>query len=167
MTIKNNNKFLTFLLENENYGIPIVEVKEIIGIMPITYIPKMTKYVKGVINLRGKIIQVIDLRLKFRLKERIYDDRTCIIVVEIQTTEELKLIGFIVDMVSEVLDILPDNMDRISEYANEENHQFLKALGKVRDKVVMILDCNIIVSDKENGNIEVESDMLNVDLKTV
>ncbi|MGE5403596.1 MAG: chemotaxis protein CheW, partial [Candidatus Saccharibacteria bacterium] len=76
-------KFLTLTLGNEAYGIPILKVREIIGMMGITHVPKMPEFVKGVINLRGKIIPVIDLRLKFGLPDREYDDRTCIIVVEI------------------------------------------------------------------------------------
>ena len=165
MAAKHNSKYLTFLLGEEDYGISIVEVKEIIGIMQITNIPKMPEYVKGVINLRGKIISVVDLRLKFGLEERQYDDRTCIIVVEVLSEEGVRLIGFIVDEVSEVLDILPQNMEKISEYASEQSQEFLKGLGKVNDKVVMLLDCGSIFGDDDKAKMEAESQLIEQELE--
>ncbi len=165
MAAKHNNKYLTFLLGEEDYGISIVEVKEIIGIMQITHIPKMAEYVKGVINLRGKIIPVVDLRIKFGLEEREYDDRTCIIVGEVLSEEGVRLIGFIVDEVSEVLDILPQNMEKISEYASEQSQEFLKGLGKVNDKVVMLLDCGSIFGDDDKAKMEAESQLIEQELE--
>jgi purine-binding chemotaxis protein CheW len=156
MNVKHNDKFLTFQLDTEIYGIPILDVKEIIGMIDITHIPKMPGYVKGVVNLRGKIIPVIDLRLKFGLEQREYDDRTCIIVVEMKTAGN-KLSGFIVDRVSEVLDIVQENMEDIPEYSSDINEEFLKGLGKVKDKVIMILDSNMLASESEKVSVELES----------
>jgi purine-binding chemotaxis protein CheW len=153
MIAKHNNKFLTFLLDQETYGIPILDVKEIIGMMEITHIPKMANHVKGVVNLRGKIIPIIDLRLKFDLNEREYDERTCIIVVEINKLTGNKLSGFIVDMVSEVLDILPDNIEQIPGYGIEGKSEFLRSLGKIKDKVVMVLDANKVLDEEDKTNL--------------
>ncbi len=100
-----SGKFLTFVLGNETYGIPIKKVKEIIGMMEITHIPKTQGYIKGVINLRGKIIPLMDLRLKFGMEEIPYTDRTCIIVIEIDKGENRRLAGLVVDTVAEVLNI--------------------------------------------------------------
>lgn len=157
MLVKHINKFLTFLLNEENYGIPILSVKEIIGMMDITHIPKMPNYVKGVMNLRGRIIPVIDLRLKFGLSERPYDDRTCIIVMEVSGATGQKLVGFIVDMVSEVIDILPENMDPIPTQISDMKQEFLKSLGKVKEKVIMILDSNAVFAEKEAPSLLTEA----------
>ncbi len=104
-------KYLTFLLGDEEYGIAILKIKEIIGMMPITYVPQTPEFVKGVINLRGKVIPVIDLRLKFGLESVGHTDRTCIIVVEIQGPAAMIQIGLVVDTVSEVLNIRADDIE--------------------------------------------------------
>ncbi len=98
-------KYLTFTLDKEEYGIALLKVKEIIGMMPITSVPQTPDYVKGVINLRGKVIPVTDLRLRFDMPEIDYTDRTCIIVVEIQGAESTIQMGIVVDAVSEVRNI--------------------------------------------------------------
>lgn len=154
--VTHNNKYLTFLLGEETYGVAIINVKEIIGMMDITHIPKMPEHVKGVVNLRGKIIPVIDLRLKLGLEERAYDDRTCIIVVEMSTSTGSKLSGFIVDKVSEVQDILPEFMEDIPEYGCEIKQEFLKGLGKIKDKVIMILDSNMVLNEHEKEHLIAE-----------
>ncbi len=104
ITIK-TGKYLTFSLKEEEYGIGILKVKEIIGMMPVTSVPRTPDFVKGVINLRGKVIPVVDLRLKFSMDSIEYTDRTCIIVVEIDSDETTLLIGIVVDAVSEVLNM--------------------------------------------------------------
>ena len=98
-------KYLTFALAGEEYGLPILMIKEIIGLMPITSIPETPQFVKGVINLRGKVIPVMDLRLKFGLNAKEYTERTCIIVVDIHSDRNKILMGIVVDSVSEVLSI--------------------------------------------------------------
>ena len=144
------NRFLTFLLGEETYGLPIIKVKEIIGMMKITSIPGMPEYVKGVINLRGKIIPAIDLRLKFGFSEEKYDDRTCIIVVEINDSQESRLTGVIVDRVWEVLDINGENIEDPPAYGTSTDNEFLYGMGKMEDKVIMLIDSDKIISGQED-----------------
>lgn len=165
MITKHNNKFLTFMLDEEDYAIPILDVKEIIGVMEITHIPKMPNYIKGVVNLRGKIIPVVDLRLKFELVEKAYDELTCIIVVEIHRANGNKLCGFIVDRVSEVQDILPENIEDISDYGNDVKQELLKGLGKVKEKVIMILNSNRIFSEDEKAHLDIHNEEVYQEVK--
>ncbi|MFP4017513.1 MAG: chemotaxis protein CheW, partial [Halanaerobiales bacterium] len=109
-------KYLTFSLGKEEYGIPILEVKEIIGMMEITEVPKSPEFIRGVINLRGKIIPLMDLRLKFGLEELEYTERTCIIVIDIVNDENTKQIGVAVDAVSEVVSIPEDAIESPPSY---------------------------------------------------
>lgn len=143
------NKYLTFMLEPESYGIHILKVKEIIGMMEITHVPRMPNFVKGVINLRGKIIPVMDLRVKFGLKQQAYKERTCIIVVEIEQGGVLKQNGLVVDTVSEVLKIDDANVEEPPKYGGTFNNGFLTGIGKVKEKVIMLLDTDKIFSEKE------------------
>ena len=115
-------KYLTFTLNKEEYGIGILKVKEIIGMMPITPVPQTPEYVKGVINLRGKVIPVIDLRLRFGMERVHYDERTCIVVVEAEAGGGRALIGIVVDSVSEVLNIRGESIEEtliVSRQAHE------------------------------------------------
>ena len=134
--------YLTFLLGGEVYGIGIDYVREIIGIQPVTPIPEYPVYIRGVINLRGKIIPVMDVRLRFGKPEQPYDARTCIIVVDIFDA----LVGLIVDRVSEVVAI-PD--DKIAEppKINGREAGFLKGLGMVGGSIKLLLDCNVLLAD--------------------
>ncbi len=143
------NKYLTFELNKEGYAIPILKVKEIIGMMGITAVPRFPSYVKGVINLRGKIIPVIDLRLKFGFEEQDYDERTSIIVVELETEKKKIVSGMVVDTVNEVLDIEGSDIEPPPQYGSDINQAFLKGMGKVKDEVIMILDVNKILSNEE------------------
>ena len=131
-------KYLTFPLRNEEYGIEIRNVTEIIGIQSITSLPDMPFFVKGVINLRGKVIPVIDVRSRFGFDPRAYDERTCIIVVNIDG----RVVGLIVDSVNEVIDIAPNNIEPPPRVKKGEPSRFIKALGKVGDKVKILLDIN-------------------------
>ncbi len=148
------NKFLTFSLGEEDYGIPILKVKEIIGMQNITNVPKVPEFIKGVINLRGKIIPVIDLRLKFGLDEREYDDRTCIIVVELETQNGIRTSGLVVDMVQEVLDIDDESIEPPPQYGCDVDQAFLTGMGKVDEKVIMLLEAEKILSTKEISMLE-------------
>lgn len=142
-------KYLTFHLTNEEYGIPIQKVKEIIGIMDITYIPKTPNFIKGVINLRGKIIPVMDLRLKFELQAQDYNQRTCIIVTEIGTVECKRQIGIIVDTISEVVNVQAAEMEPPPQYGPRLSGGFLYGMGKVKDKVILLLDIDKVFSSSE------------------
>ena len=138
-------KFLTFVLGNEEYGIEIRNVTEIIGIQRITDLPDVPHYVKGVINLRGKVIPVIDVRLRFVLPERQYDERTCIVVVNIKDTS----VGLIVDSVSEVLDIPEEDIEPPPKVNQGASSRYIQNLGKVGEDVKILLDVHKLFFDDE------------------
>ncbi len=140
-------KFLTFSLGSEEYGIEIRYVTEIIGIQKVTDLPDMPHYVKGVINLRGKVIPVIDIRLRFNLDQRDYDERTCIVVV---TLDEMP-VGVIVDSVSEVMDIPSEEIEAAPKVKKGEASRFISGLGKVENDVKILLDIKYLLFD---SNIE-------------
>jgi purine-binding chemotaxis protein CheW len=142
-------KYLTFQLVNEEYGLPIKKVKEIIGIMEITLIPKTPDFIKGVINLRGKIIPVMDLRLKFGLEYREYNPRTCIIVIDIELDEVKRQIGIIVDTVSEVVSLHNEDIEPPPQYGAQADEVFLYGLGKDRGKVILLLDIDRVFKSSE------------------
>lgn len=142
-------KYLTFTLESEVYGIPILKVKEIIGMMDITLIPRMPDFIKGVINLRGKIIPVLDLRTKLCLKQEEYKERTCIIVIETECGGEIKQNGLVVDTVSEVLLMEDSNIVPPLKYGEVSESNCLTGIGKAKDKVIMMLDVDQVFSSLE------------------
>ncbi len=137
-------KFLTFSLGNEYYGLEISFVTEIIGIQPITEIPELPNYVKGIINLRGKIIPVMDVRLRFKKPFQEYNDRTCVIVIDIKNIS----IGLIVDSVSEVLAIPDSNIVPPPEVKAVQN-KYIKGIGKVENEIKLLLDCEKLISEDE------------------
>lgn len=138
-------RYLTFSLGRETYGIEIKYVTEIIGIQTITEIPQLPEYVKGIINLRGKIIPVMDVRLRFRKDSREYNDRTCVIVVDINDIS----IGLIVDNVAEVLTILDEDIVDPPKMNNGTNNKYIKNIGKVGESVKLLLDCEKLLSEDE------------------
>lgn len=142
------DKYLTFILGNENYGIEVRYVTEIIGIQPVAEIPELPEYIKGIINLRGKIIPVMDVRLRFRKPFREYNDRTCIIVINI---EEIS-IGLIVDSVSEVLTISCEEIVAPPEL-NKDGSKYIKGIGKVGNEVKLILECEKLLNQDEAENL--------------
>ena len=149
---KKDGKHLIFQLKERGYGIPILTVNEIIGIMDITPIPRAPGFIKGVINLRGKIIPVMDLRLKFGMAEKEYDEQTCIIIVNVNFNNSVKQIGVVVDIVSEVVDIPASEIEAAPKYSNHDDEDFLNGIGKVKDKVIMLLDIEkVIYSEEING----------------
>jgi purine-binding chemotaxis protein CheW len=142
------DKFLTFVLNREEIGIEIRYVVEIIGIQNITEVPDVPRYIKGVINLRGKVIPVMDVRLRFELEERIYDDRTCIVVICIDEQS----VGLIVDRVSEVLDIPKGQIEPPPKGRRGENSRFIQGMGKVGDQVKILLNANQLLYDYSKGD---------------
>lgn len=138
-------KFLTFLLQDEEYGLEILKVREIMGIMNITPVPQTPAYVKGVINLRGQVIPVVGLRLKFGLPEQEYDQKTCIIVVDVNGT----LMGIVVDTVSEVLDIPTSNIEPPPSFGSEINLEYIMGMGKVDGNVKILLEIDKVLSSEE------------------
>jgi purine-binding chemotaxis protein CheW len=134
-TSERAGKYLTFVLAEEEYGLEILKVREIIGVMDITSVPRTPDYVKGVINLRGKVIPVIDLRLKFSMSEAERTDQTCIIVVDVDNIE----MGIVVDEVSEVLDIDGDQIEDAPEFGSSVDTEFILGMGKAKDRVTILL----------------------------
>ncbi len=134
-------KYLTFVLGHEEYGFEILKVREIMGVIEITSLPQTPSYVKGVINLRGIVIPIIDLRLKFGFSPREYDKNTCIIVVK----HGESLMGVVVDTVSEVLDISASDMDSAPSFGAGVNTDFILGMGKVKGKVKILLDIDKVL----------------------
>lgn len=144
-----DQKLLTFSLGTEGYGVSILKIKEIIGMMDITTVPRTPEFIKGVINLRGKIIPVMDLRTKFGMEQQEYDERTCIIVAEVSVKGVQKLLGVVVDMVSEVVTISEDQIEPPPEYGTTVEHNAILGIGKIKDRVVIILDIDeVFVCDE-------------------
>ena len=142
-------KYLTFNLAGEEYGLGILKVKEIIGMMPITVVPQTPPYVKGVINLRGKVIPVIDLRLKFSIAAAEYTERTCIIVVEIAAAGRTILMGILVDSVSEVLNIKAADIEETPSFGARLNTQYILGMAKAGGSIKILLDIDRILSSEE------------------
>jgi purine-binding chemotaxis protein CheW len=138
-------KFLTFILGDEIYGIEILKAREIIGLMDITTVPQTPDDMKGVINLRGKVIPVIDLRMKFSIPEEEHTQETCVIVVEVNSTS----IGLIVDSVSEVSDISGGEIEEAPSFGQGIDTSFIMGLGKVKDKIIILLDIETVLSSEE------------------
>ena len=149
------NKFLTFCLGQEEYGVEILRVREIIGIIGITPLPQMPEYVKGVINLRGKIIPVIELRTKFALPSVEYTEATCVIVVEVSENNDSDhfQMGVIVDSVSEVLDIDRDDIEPAPRFGSALKTEYILGMGKVsdddREKVIILLDIDKVMTQED------------------
>jgi purine-binding chemotaxis protein CheW len=147
-------KYLTFALAHEEYGIGILKVKEIIGMMSITTIPQTPEFVKGVINLRGKVIPVVDLRLKFGMEEIEYAERTCIIVVEIAGASGAVLMGIVVDSVSEVLNIRGDDIEDAPTFGACLNTKYISGMAKIEGSVKILLDIDRVLSETEIDSLE-------------
>jgi len=128
-------KFLTFHIADEDYGIEIRYVTEIIGIQSITDVPDMPNYIKGVINLRGNVIPVMDVRQRFSLPEKAYEERTCIVVVNVEN----KTVGLVVDKVNEVVDIPEKNIEPPPR-TKAESGQYIQGMGKIEEEVKILLD---------------------------
>nr|NNM90664.1 purine-binding chemotaxis protein CheW [Bacilli bacterium] len=137
-------KYLTFSLGSEDYGLEIRFVTEIIKLQPITEIPEMPDYIKGIINLRGKIIPLMDVRLRFKKTEITYNDRTCVIVIDIDEVT----IGLIVDSVSEVLSI-PDEEIVLPPDLKKDSNRYISGIGKVGGDVKLLIDGMKLLSDDD------------------
>jgi len=139
-----DGKYLTFLIGKESFGIEIRYVTEINGMQGITEVPGMPAHVKGMINLRGKVIPVMDVRLRFGMDERIYDDRTCIIVIDIESQP----VGLIVDKVLDVLDIPESEIEPIPAMGKGKKNRFIQGVGKVGEQVKLLLSVDKLLSDE-------------------
>lgn len=142
-------KYLTFRLAREEFAIQVLKVREIMGVQDITAVPHTPPYVKGVINLRGKVIPVVDLRLKFGLPEVEYDRRTCIIVVQIQGHGSQLMTGIVVDAVSEVLNIAASEIEDTPDFGDGVETPYLLGMAKTKGKVKILLDIDRVLTAQE------------------
>lgn len=147
-------KYLTFSLAKEEYGIGILKVKEIIGLMPITTVPRTPSFIKGVINLRGKVIPVLDLRLKFAMEEITYTERTCIIVVEIGGHQNPMPIGIVVDAVAEVMNIKGSDIEDAPQFSGQLDTDYILGMAKMNGGVKILLDIDKVLGDEAIAGFE-------------
>ena len=133
-------KYLTFSLAGEEYGVPVLKVREIIKMMDITVVPQVPSFVRGVINLRGKVITVVDLRLKFGFASQAQTDETAIVVVEVAVDGGKVLMGVVVDSVSDVLNIQPDEIEDTPTFGDRVVTDYLCGMAKVKGRVKILLD---------------------------
>jgi purine-binding chemotaxis protein CheW len=143
-------KYLTFFLDNEEYGVEILKVQEIIGQMPITPVPLTSKYIRGVINLRGKIHPIMDLKVKFGMDETQMTDETCIIVIKTSTL----MMGILVDKVSEVVNISSDDIEDTPSFGADVNPEYLLGVGKAGGRVRLLLDIEKILTSADIINLK-------------
>ncbi len=153
-------KYLTFALAEEEYGLEILKVREINGYMDITPMPQTPAYVKGVINLRGQVIPVIDLRAKFGMESKEVTDETCIIVVEVVRNGQKADTGIVVDRVQEVLYIAGDQIQETPEFGAAVNTDFILGLGKVGKSVKILLDIDKVLSDADLSGVKAVDDLI-------
>jgi purine-binding chemotaxis protein CheW len=138
-------KYLTFALGQEEYGLPVLKVREIIKVMDITQVPQVPVHVRGVINLRGKVIPVVDLRLKFGFPSEAYTERTCIIVVDVDLPSGKVMMGMVVDSVSEVLNLTGTEIDAPPAFGDAVDTEYMLGLAKVKGAVKILLDLNRVL----------------------
>jgi len=146
-------KYLTFALGDEEYGLEIMKVREIMGYLEVTSVPQTPRYVRGVINLRGQVIPVIDLRVKFGMEVVETTDATCIIVVETSQNDRNVSVGVIVDRVSEVLDIAGENIEEAPNFGSDVNTDFILGMAKVENSVKTLLDIDKVLCSVEFDNL--------------
>jgi purine-binding chemotaxis protein CheW len=142
-------KYLTFAMGQEEYGIGILKIKEIVGMMPITALPQTPSFIKGVINLRGRVIPITDLRMKFGLETTDYTERTCIIVVEIDDGSRLLTMGLVVDAVSEVANIKGGEIEGTPDFGTGKHSSFIKGMAKIAGGVKILLDIDRILTGEQ------------------
>lgn len=147
-------KYLTFKLSEEIYGLEILKVQEIIGMMAVTRVPRTPLFIRGVINLRGRVIPVLDMRAKFDLAAKPDTDRTCIIVVQLNSSKSQLKMGVIVDEVNEVCDIPEDHIESTPELGSGIDTEFIMGMGKLAKKVVMLLDIDRVLAVSEISVVE-------------
>lgn len=153
------NKYLIFTINNEDYAIPIAKVRTVIRYVSITPIHETSNFLKGVINLRGKIIPIIDMRAKFGLTETKYSDRTVFIIVDILGVKEIYNLGITVDAVQDVVDIKNDDLEKTPDIGLKLKSQYLEGIAKVGEKMIMILNMDRILSSEEVVGLKKMSDV--------
>ncbi len=152
--IEQSEKYLSFLLDKQYYAFHINDVREIIEMQEITPVPEFPDYAKGIINLRGVLIPVIDVRLRFCKVEAEYNERTCIIILNIKET----LVGFIVDTVDEVLDIDKSDISGVPKLADSSTRKFITGVGKTASKIVMLLNAQKMLNEEEIMSLDIDGE---------
>ena len=147
-------KYLTFQLGREEFAIQVLKVREIMGVQDITAVPQTPAHVKGVINLRGKVVPVVDLRLKFRLPQVEYTQRTCIIVVQVDFQGTALLMGIVVDGVSEVLNLAGGDIEDTPDFGSGVETPYILGMAKSKGKVKILLDIDQVLSSQELQGLE-------------
>lgn len=145
-----SEKFLTFIIDKQFYAFHINDVVEIIGMMEITPVPEFPDYAKGIVNLRGILIPIIDVRLRFSKNEMDYNERTCIIILNLKGIQ----VGFIVDTVDEVIDIDKENLSDVPKLSDSKTRKFVEGVGKLTNKIVMIVNAQKMLNDEEISGLE-------------
>ena len=148
--VKDLKQFVTFVIGSENYGVPVLKVQEIIGMTEIVHVPNSPDFMKGVINLRGSVVPVIDMRVRFRMEEREYDMFTVIIIVEVRDM----LVGMIVDSVSDVVDMAAGDIQKTPNFTVKIDTDYIEGIGQIAEKLVIILEIEKILSSEELGALE-------------
>jgi purine-binding chemotaxis protein CheW len=143
--VAGGGKYLTFMLGREEYGLPVMKVREIIKVMDITHVPQVAAHVLGVINLRGKVIPVIDLRRKFGFAAQEHTERTCIIVAEVVLSQATVMMGVVVDAVSEVVSVLAAEIDNPPDFGGQDATDYILGLAKVKGSVKILLDLDRVL----------------------
>ena len=151
MTRATAAKYLTFTLGNEEYAVGVLKVREIIKLMEITAVPQVPPYVKGVVNLRGRVIPIVDLRVRFGLPAVEYAERTCIVVVELGLQDSAALIGLIVDAVSDVLTIATDDLTDAATVGGPKDTGYVEALARVKGRVKILLNIDRLLLREGGG----------------
>lgn len=146
-------KYLTFQLAQEEFGIRVLKVREIMGLQEITAVPQTPGHIKGVINLRGKVVPLIDLRLKFGMPPAEYTTRTCIIVTQVRAESGSVLMGIVVDGVSEVLNLTGPEIEDTPDFGQDVSSQYLLGMAKSKGKVKILLDIDKVLSTQEIGDL--------------
>ena len=155
---RKGGKYLTFALGREEYGLEILKVREIIGYMDVTVVPRTPPHVRGVINLRGQVISVVDLRAKFGMNEAAQTEQTCIIVVDISRDGRRVNIGIVVDRVSEVLNIAEENTEDAPAFGAGIDTSFIRGMGKIGGSVKILLDIDeVLDADEDAVSLEPET----------
>lgn len=152
-TVENETQHLTFMLAGEEFAIGILQVKEIIAYDTLTKVPMTAAYIRGVINLRGSVVPVVDLGVKFHLPERPVTKQSCIVIVEMASGGDRIVIGIVADEVRQVIDLVPMDIEAAPSFGTKVRVDFLRGLGKVGKKFILILDVDCVLTTEELDNI--------------
>lgn len=158
-------KYLTFLIGKEEFGVAVLKVREIMGMQDVTAVPRTPQYLKGVMNLRGKIIPVVDLRMKFGLPSVEYTKRTCIIVVQVLGASVPLLMGMVVDEVSEVVVLNPADIEDTPDFGSNISTGYILGMAKIKGKVIILLDINEVLTSLEIRGLEAALEQSQSDLE--